>query len=87
MKTKLIIEIETKDNIKARFETGIGTEMEEADLTKEVHDEFVKCITDTLDGFEEDLPDTFEENYIEGLENPKDYGMKVKILTPKTKGD
>lgn len=81
MKTKLIIEVETKDNITGSVDTGEKDKpVEEYDLTKEVHNDVISCIKNFLDKFENtELPEDFEEGYIEGMDEPKDYGIKFKI--------
>jgi hypothetical protein len=98
MKTKLIIEIETPDyheifpeegQTDEDFE-GKEEELEEArrEYSKELHD----CLVEEIKRyFEERLEDEFadqsliEEYYVEGWDELKDYGIKLKITEEKSK--
>ena len=82
MKTKLIIEVQTRDNIKAMIETGEEEKpSEEVDMTKECHNDFVGCIERFLENMVDELPDDFEDGYIEGMDEPVDYGFIFTIKT------
>ncbi len=81
MKTKLVIEIESKDKLMATLEPG-ATEKDEGetniaeDFHKEVVEEIKKVITQWA---ESEIPEGIEDNYIEGYDDAEDYGLKVTI--------
>jgi len=95
MKTKLIIEIETKDNYDVLPEVG---QSEEEDFkgeekqkelkkfrekyTKDLHNSVIKYVEKVCkDDFEDNFLDIleFEELYIEGWDELDEYGIKIKV--------
>lgn len=80
MKTKMIIEVETKDEIMGKFETGDKDKpLEKSNIAEEVNNNIVNCIKKYAERWNEELPDEFDEGYIEGLELPEDYGIKISV--------
>jgi hypothetical protein len=93
MKTKITIEVESKDYYEIFPEEGqceeeFETKKEKAELesfrktfVKDLHKQIIEEIYKHFkDGnFEEQFIDNLEENYIEGWEDFKDYGIKIKL--------
>ena len=75
MKTTLKIEIESKDELKAKEEEKDGY----TDISKEFHEEVITLVKNCIRDFTEELPDGIEDNYIEGYDDIKDYGLTIKI--------
>jgi len=86
METRMVINIKTKNKIKAWFETGDKDKpFETGDITKDVHSNVISCIKNFLDRFENDeLPEDFDDGYVEGMDEPKDYGIRFKITLKKS---
>lgn len=94
MKTKIIVEIETKDKYDVLPEEGETEEdyKNKKDELRKFREEYAKGIHKSIidyiknvlgDGLEESFMDSsyFEEYYIDSWDEFDDYGIKVKLTT------
>ncbi len=83
MKTKLVIEVESKDKLVATSDKGGANEQEfTTNIAEDFHKEAVEEIKKVIQKWAElEIPEGIEENYIEGYDEAEDYGLKIKILS------
>ncbi len=83
MKTRLVIEIESKDKLMAKLEPGAMAEEKdnvEQNIAEDFHKELVGEIKKHIKTYDNDFPEGIEDNYIEGFDEPEDYGLSTKII-------
>jgi len=81
MKTRITVEIETKDELIAMVDMGLKTE-QEANVAEDVHKGFVRTLKEYFHDFDDSdlLMDGLEDAYIENLDELEDYGFSIKVV-------
>lgn len=84
MKTKIVIELESKDKLEV-YDEGAKSN-KKINIAKDFHDEVVLILKNIIKDFAKDeFMDSLSENYIEEFDNAEDYGLKVTLTDTNTK--
>lgn len=77
MKSEIVIEIKTKDKLMAKIEG----DSKSVNIAKDFHKEVLDIVKKRLEGKmqEQDILEDVEEYAIDMQDNPKYYGLKIKI--------
>jgi len=78
MKTKLIIEIESKDKLMAYDDSDLKKPV---NIAEDFHEEVIYNIKRLIEEWIANFPEGIEDSYIEQYDDVSSYGLKIKIKT------